>query len=103
MSSSSEPMLSKLASSGAGCDSGVLTKPRTSSRKCRNSYNGVGVWVFDCNRLILVCKVPDHALGYYIEWLAHQDIICYVLNDVDLEIDSDVSNLERDIPSKSQG
>ena len=38
----------------------------------------------DC--LILVAVVPDNTLDQYVERLAQEDVICQVLNDMELDI-----------------
>ena len=50
---------------------------------CRNSS---GVWVMDCDHLILIAVVPDNTLDQYVEWLAQENIVCQVPNNVELHI-----------------
>ena len=45
-----------------------------------------GVRVMDQDRLILFAVVPDNTLDQYVEWSAQEDIICRVVNDVELNI-----------------
>ena len=45
-----------------------------------------GVWVVDHDHLILVTVVLDDTLDQYIEWSPQEDIICWVVNDVELNI-----------------
>ena len=45
-----------------------------------------GVWVVDCDCLILITVVLDNTLDQYVEWSAQEDIICQVANDVELNV-----------------
>ena len=40
----------------------------------------------DRDRLILVAVVPDNTLDQYVEWLAQKDIVCQVVNNMELNI-----------------
>ena len=45
-----------------------------------------GVWVVDRDCLILITVVLDNTLDQYVEWSAQEDIICQVVNDVELNV-----------------
>ena len=49
-------------------------------------HDSSGVWVIDCDHLILIAVVPDNTLNQYVEWLAQEDIVCWVANNVELNI-----------------
>ena len=43
-----------------------------------------GVQVMDHDRLILIAVVLDNTLDQYVKWLAQEDIVCQVVNNVEL-------------------
>ena len=45
-----------------------------------------GVWVVDCDGLILVAIIPNNALDQYVEWPAQEDVVCRVVNDMELHV-----------------
>ena len=45
-----------------------------------------GAQVMDHDGLILVTIIPDDALNQYVEWLAQEDIVCGVVNNMELHI-----------------
>ena len=44
------------------------------------------VWVMDCDCLILVTVVSDNTLDQNVEWSAQEDIVCWVANNVGLNV-----------------
>ena len=40
----------------------------------------------DHDHLILVTVVLDNMLDQYVEWLAQEDIVCQVVNDMELNV-----------------
>ena len=65
---------------------------------CRDSSR---VWVVDCDHLILIAVVSDNTLNQYVEWLAQENIICQVANDVKLNVQCNVSDEDQHIVGKA--
>jgi hypothetical protein len=55
----------------------------------------------DSDGLILVRIVLDDALCQDIEGSSHQNVVGWAVNDMDLEIQGNVSDLTRNVVSKS--
>ena len=55
----------------------------------------------DCDRLILIAVVLDNTLNQYVKWLAQEDIVCQVANDVKLNVQRDVSNKDGHIAGEA--
>ena len=55
-------------------------------REGGHCHDSSGVWVMDCDRLILVTVALDDALNQNVEWLAQENVICRVVNNVELYI-----------------
>ena len=55
----------------------------------------------DCDRLILIAVVLDNTLNQYVKWLAQEDIVCRVANDVKLNVQRDVSNKDGHIAGEA--
>jgi hypothetical protein len=80
-------------------------RPHSSSGQAsRNGWNScllTHAWITDSDCLILVCIVLDNALCQDIEGSSHQNVVGWAANDMDLEIQGNVSDLTRDVVSKS--
>jgi hypothetical protein len=55
----------------------------------------------DGDGLILIHIVLDNALCQDIKGSSHQNVVCWAVNDMDLEIQGNVSNSTRNVASKS--
>ena len=55
-------------------------------------HDSTGVWVIDCDHLILIAVVLDNTLDQYVKWSAQEDVVCCVANDVELNVQCDVSD-----------
>jgi hypothetical protein len=86
---------------------GVGRRPGRTGRRPRSALRWIwslscaGTLSMDSYGLILVCIVLDDALCQDIEGLSHQNVICWAVNDMDLEIQGNVSNSTRNVASKS--
>jgi hypothetical protein len=80
-------------------------RPHSSSgRTSRNGQNScllTRVWIADSDGLILVCIVLDDAFCQDIEGSSHENVIGWAANDMDLEIQGNVSDSTRNVASKS--
>ena len=56
----------------------------------------------DHDGLILITIILDNALNQYVEWLAQEDIIPGVANDVELHISCDVSNEDQHVVGEAK-
>ena len=52
----------------------------------RQHHNSARVWVVDHDHLILITVVLDDTLNQNIKWLAQENIVRRVVNDVELHI-----------------
>ena len=52
----------------------------------RHCCDSARVQVVDCNCLILITVVLDNTLDQNVEWSAQEDIVCWVANNVELNI-----------------
>ena len=55
----------------------------------------------DRDHLILVAVVPHDTLDQYVEWSAQEYVISWVLNDMELYIERDVSDEDRDVAGEA--
>ena len=49
-------------------------------------HDSTGVWVIDRDHLILIAVVLDNTLDQYVKWSAQEDVVCWVANDVELNV-----------------
>ena len=73
------------------------------SRECGYSNTMTGVRVADGDSLIFVCEIPDDTLGKYVEWSAKQHVVCGGMDDVDLEVEGDFTDLKGDVVREATG
>ena len=59
------------------------------------------VRVVDCDRLILVAVVLDYTLNQYVERSAQEYVVSRVPNDMELYVERDVSDEDRDIAGEA--
>ena len=60
-----------------------------------------GVWVVDCDGLILVAVVLDYTLDQYVKRSAQEYVISWVPNDMELYIEHDVSDEDRNVAGEA--
>ena len=55
-------------------------------QECGYHRYSSGVQVVDRDCLILIAVVPDNTLAQYVERSAQEDVVCWVPNDMELDI-----------------
>ena len=65
-------------------------------------HNSSRVQVVDRDRLILVTVVLNDTLDQNVEWSTQEDIVCGVVNDVELHIQRNVSDKDWDVVGQTQ-
>ena len=67
----------------------------------RNSGPLAGVWITDSDCLVFVYIILDNIFSEDIEWSAKEDVIGWVPNNIDLQVQSDVAKEKQNIICKA--